>query len=138
VGNDQVNLPWLDESLTNFSIVYYYEYAYGHGRADLAFQTFVARRYEQFKAQGRDAAVNQPVAAFDPAEYGAIVYGKGAVFFHQLRQALGDDTFREVLRHYYQDRKYKLATAEDFLRVAEQVSGQELNGLYEQWILGAD
>ncbi len=135
VGNDQVNVPWLDESLTNFSIVYYYEYAYGRPRAELAFQSFVARRYERLLEQGRDGSVAQPVAAFSPDEYGPIVYGKGAMFFRELRELLGEELFLEVLRSYYRDRQYKLATPDDFLRVAEGVSGRELDDFYEQWIL---
>nr|MBC7245945.1 M1 family metallopeptidase [Chloroflexota bacterium] len=135
VGNDQVNVPWLDESLTNFSTVYYYEHAYDRTRADLAFQNFIARRYEQIKGTSQDLPVDQPVFAFDPQEYSLIVYGKGAVFFYELRKALGDGVFLDVLRTYYQDRKYKLATPDDFLRVAEQVSGQELDDFYARWIL---
>ncbi len=138
VGNDQVNVPWLDESLTNFSIVYYYEYAYGQAHAELAFQSFVAQRYERLQAQGRDGSVAQPVAAFSPDEYGPIVYGKGALFFRELREFLGEELFLDVLRSYYRDRQYKLATPDDFLRVAEQVSEQDLNGLYQQWILESD
>jgi len=138
VGSDQVNVPWLDESLTNFSVVYYYEYTYERARADLAFQTFVARSYQRFRAEGRDAVVYQPVEAFYPDEYGPIVYGKGAMFFYELREELGDALFLDVLRVYYQDRKYKLATPDDLLRVAEEVSGQELDDLYTEWILEAD
>jgi len=138
VGNDQVNVPWLDESLTNFSTVYYYEHAYDRARADLAFQNFVERRYRQMKEEGRDGIVYQPVEAFSPQDYGPIVYGKGAVFFYELREKLGDAVFLDVLRAYLQDRKYKLSTPDDFLRVAEEVSGQELDGFYEEWILSAD
>jgi len=39
------------------------------------------------------------------------------------------------LRAYFEDRKYKLATPDDLLRVAEQVSGQDIQDLYRQWIL---
>ena len=135
VGNDQVNDPWLDESLANFSIVYYYENTYDRDRADLAFQQFVQRRYEQIRGTERDVAVAQPVAAFAPSDYGPVVYGKGAVFFSKIREELGDALFLEVLRAYLQDRKYKLSRADDLLRIAEQVSGQELDDLYGKWIL---
>jgi len=138
VGNDQVNVPWLDESLTNFSTVYYYEHAYGRARADLAFESFIESRYRRAKDEGRDGVVYQPVEAFSPQDYGPIVYGKGAVFFYELREKLGDAVFLDVLRAYLQDRKYKLSTPDDFLRVAEAVSGQELDGFYEEWILSAD
>jgi hypothetical protein len=138
VGNDQVNVPWLDESLTNFSVVYYYENTYGRSQADLAFETYVASRYERAKSNGRDGVVFKAVADFEPQDYGPIVYGKGAVFFYELREQLGDELFLDVLQAYLQDRRYKLATPDDFLRVAEQVSGQELDALYEQWILSAE
>jgi len=135
VGNDQVNVPWLDESLTNFSVVYYYENIYGRSQADLAFQTYVASRYEQAKSSGRDGVVFRAVNEFEPQDYGPIVYGKGAVFFGELREQLGDEVFLDVLQAYLEDRKYKLATPDDFMRIAEQVSGQELDPLYKSWIL---
>jgi hypothetical protein len=117
--------------------VYYYEYAYGTDRAGMVFQNYVASQYYRAKEEGRDGIVNQPIAAFGPEQYGAIVYGKGAVFFHELRSKLGDGPFLDVLRAYLQDRKYKLATPDDFLRVADQVSGQQLDDFYAQWILRA-
>lgn len=138
VGNDQVNVPWLDESLTNFSTVYYYEYAYGRDRASMVFQNYIGSRYFQAKEAGRDDVVNQPVAAFSPDQYSTIVYGKGAVFFYELRSRLGDGLFLEILRSYLQDRKYQIAKPDDFLRVAEAVSGQELDDFYAKWILQAD
>jgi aminopeptidase N len=138
VGNDQVNVPWLDESLANYSIVYYYEHTYNRARADLAFENFVQRRYQRVKDEGRDGVVHQPVAAFSPGDYGAIVYGKGAVFFSQLREKLGDDVLLAILRAYLQDRKYKLATPDDLMEIAEQVSGQELDDFYSKWILSKD
>jgi len=138
VGNDQVNVPWLDESLTNFSTVYYYEYTYDRARADLVFENFVEKPYLKAKAEGRDAVVYQPVSAFDPRDYGPIVYGKGALFFYKLREKLGDTVFLDFLRTYFQDRKYKLATPDDLLRVAEQVSGQDLGDFYAKWILSAE
>jgi aminopeptidase N len=91
VGDDQVNTPWLDESLANFSTVYYYESTYDRDRADLAFKNYVASRYEAALNKKHDAPVNKPVAEYTPEDYGYIVYGKGAVFFSELRKVLGDD-----------------------------------------------
>lgn len=138
VGNDQVNQPWLDEGLTNFSVVYYYEHVYGPDRARLAFDNYVAARYLRLKASGVDAVVNQPVSAFTPELYSAIVYGKAALFFQEVRTELGDETFLAILRAYLNDRRYGIARPEDWLRVAEQVSGQDLTGLYSRWILEAN
>jgi len=138
VGNDQVNVPWLDESLTNFSTVYYYEHTYDRHRADLVFDSFVASRYQRAKDAGRDDVVHQPVEGFAPEDYYPIIYGKGAMFFYELREELGDAVFLEILRAYLKDRKYKLSTPDDLLRIAEQVSGQDLYEFYEEWILSAE
>lgn len=138
VGDDQVNAPWLDESLANFSTVYYYEATYDRARAELVFQNYVASRYQSAKNKGADNIVNQPVAAFSPEDYGLIVYGKGAVFFSELRKKLGDEAMLAFLRAYFQDREYKLTSGDDLLRVAEQSSGQDLRDFYQKWILSAE
>jgi len=52
-----------------------------------------------------------------------------------MREELGDTLFLEVLRAYLEDRKYRVAKAEDLLRIAEKVSGQEVDDLYKRWIL---
>ncbi|HOU23569.1 MAG TPA: M1 family aminopeptidase, partial [Anaerolineae bacterium] len=70
--------------------------------------------------------------------YSAIVYGKAALFFQEVRTELGDETFLAILRAYLNDRRYGIARPEDWLRVAEQVSGQDLTGLYSRWILEAN
>ena len=137
VGNDQVNEPWLDESLANFSVVYYYEYVYDRTRAELVFKNYVRSRYQKALDLGHDNVVSQPVAAFSPEDYGYIVYGKGAVFFYELRQKLGDERMLAFLRAYLKDREYKLSTPDDLLRVAQESTGEELVSFYEGWILTA-
>ncbi len=136
VGNDQVNKPWLDESLTNYSTFYYYDHVYGRDRAELAFRTYVAGPYEAALQRGRDAVVNQPVAAFDPQDYGPIVYGKGALFFYHVREQLGYDLMLEALRAYLQRNMYGVVTQDDLLAVLGGISGENLSELYEKWILG--
>jgi hypothetical protein len=83
-----------------------------------------------------DAVVNQPSSAFS-WDYEVIVYAKAALFFHALHQELGDEVFRAVLREYVERYRWDIATPDDFLSVAESVSGQDLDGLYSQWILGS-
>jgi hypothetical protein len=136
VGNDQVNTPWLDEGLAEYSMALYYEDALGEAHAN----TLVNQRwlvpYQVAVENGYDAVVNQPSSAFT-WEYEVIVYAKAALFFHALHQELGDDVFRAVLHRYAEQYRWEVATPEDFLRVAESTSGQDLDGLYSQWILSS-
>jgi aminopeptidase N len=80
--------------------------------------------------------VGLPVAAYSEDLYGAVVYGKGPLFFHEMRRLVGDATFQEILETYSDQYRYGIAYPQDLLAVAEQVSGTELDSLYERWILG--
>jgi len=138
VGSDQVDEPWLDEALTNYSVVVYLEDVYGRERAEAFVQDYFVYNYEEIVAAGRDEVVGRPVAAFSEEQYGPIVYVKGPLFFHYLRQQVGDETFFAILHTYFQRYRYDIATPEGFLAVANQVSAQDITPLYEKWILSAE
>jgi len=138
VGSDQVDEPWLDEALTNYSVVVYFEEVYGPEWAESFVQDYFVHNYEEIVAAGRDEVVGRPVAEFSEEQYGPIVYVKGPLFFHYLRQQVGDETFFAILRTYFQHYRYGIATPEGFLAVANQVSGQDITPLYEKWILSAE
>ena len=53
-----------------------------------------------------------------------------------MRQQVGDKDFYEILRTYFELYRYGVAYPQDLMAVAEQVSGQDLDPLYEEWILG--
>jgi hypothetical protein len=134
VGNDQADNPWLDESLTNYSAALYWEAIEGPEEARDIIDTLFFGPYEQVKSQGQDRAVMGRVADFSEGEYGAIVYGKGPLFFHALRQAVGDEAYFKIMQAYYTDYKYKIAQPDDLLRLIEQVSGQDVEPLVETWL----
>ena len=134
VGSDQVNTPWLDEGLAECSIATYYRQVFGEARAN----TLVNQRwlvpYQTAMENGYDAVVNQPSSAFG-REYEVMVYAKAALFFDAVRQAVGADTYEAILREYVRRYRWRIATPDDFLRVAESVSGQELDRIHNRWIL---
>ncbi len=138
VGNDQLDEPWLDEALTNYSVVVYFEDVYGPELAQMFVENYFVRNYEDIVNAGRDEAVGQPVAAFSEDQYGPIVYIKGPLFFHYLRQQVGDETFFAILQTYFRRYRYGIATPQGFLAVANEVSGQDITPLYEEWILSAE
>jgi len=66
----------------------------------------------------------------------SIIYQKGAYTLHMLRKVVGDEQFFKILKTYAQSHKfmYGHATTEDFQRICEDVSGQELDYFFEQWV----
>ena len=63
----------------------------------------------------------------------AIGYGKTMMFFHMLRQQLGDATFIEGLQHFYKSNLFKVANFDAIRRSFEFVSKRSLSAEFKQW-----
>ncbi|SHF72262.1 Peptidase family M1 [Salegentibacter echinorum] len=67
------------------------------------------------------------------AAYGAAAYSKGAVFLAQLGYVIGKDNLDKTLKRYYDEWQFKHPTPNDFIRIAEKVSGAELDWYLNDW-----
>ena len=65
--------------------------------------------------------------------YGITAYAKGSVFLRQLEYLIGKENVEKTLKRYYQDWKFKHPTPNDFIRVAEKVSGAQLSWYLNDW-----
>jgi hypothetical protein len=131
VGNDQLDEPWLDESLTQFATWEYYRINYGPSSAfDFAFNLH-ARWNRVAEAS---IPIGKPVAAYAPEEYGAIVYGRGPLFFDALRSKMGTDSFNAFLKDYVNTYAWKIATTDGLKSLAETHCSCDLTPLFEEWI----
>ncbi|MCK4451728.1 MAG: M1 family metallopeptidase [Anaerolineae bacterium] len=137
VGNDQVDEPWLDEALVQYSTLLYYEDRYGAGVAAELLEQVFRQPYEELVESGRDVPAGLSVAAYGGADYGTVVYRKGPLYFHALRQEVGDEPFWGILQTYFARNRYGVATPEKWLAAVETVTGDEQRALYEQWIVEA-
>ncbi len=65
-------------------------------------------------------------------------YAKAAVVLHMLRGVVGTSVFYDIMKAYAADTTlaYGVAVTEDFQRVAEEVSGMDLEYFFSQWIYG--
>ncbi len=70
--------------------------------------------------------------------YGVSSYSKGSAFLEQLSYIIGDETFSETIRAYYDQWKFKHPTPQDFKRVAEQKSGMQLDWYFNYWLHSTD
>jgi aminopeptidase N len=64
-----------------------------------------------------------------------VVYRKGPLYFHALRQEVGDENLWAILQMYFTLNRYDIATPEDWLAAVEAVTGDEHRALYERWIV---
>jgi len=134
VGNDQVDEPWLDEALVQYCTALYYGEVYGPEAFDIVVETSFQQTYQELQSTGRDRPVGLPVAEYSRGNYGPVVYQKGPLYFHDLRQEIGLETFWEILATYLEQNRYRIARPEDWLAAVEDVTGSEYRSLYERWI----
>ncbi|MPZ64809.1 MAG: M1 family peptidase [Pseudonocardiaceae bacterium] len=62
------------------------------------------------------------------------VYVRGAMALHAIRVAVGDETFLGTLRAWAQQRRGGSGTVEDFIALAEQRSGRQLDQVADAWL----
>jgi hypothetical protein len=141
VGNNVFQDPWLDEALTSYTSALYEQEALGES----AYQGLVGYwqdRYDQVLQIDKDDLVTENLSHFeslrDPRVYSWVVYSKGALFFKEVRDRIGDKAFFEALRNYYQQEKYRVARPEDLLQAFNQAAGKSLDDLYQIWLYSAN
>jgi hypothetical protein len=94
VGNNQYLHAFMDEALANYLSVTYYAATYGAEEADHQANLQLRLGYFSLLFQRGDEVVDQPTDDFaSMQDYGATVYGKGALAFMALRSEIGTDAF---------------------------------------------
>ena len=131
VGNDQLDDPWLDESLTQFITLQYYTDQYGLGGAS-GFKASLEGRWERIGKA--NIPIGLPEASYEGAEYGAIVYGRGPLFFIALRDEMNSDTFDAFIKEYTETLSWGIATPEYLQSLAETHCACELDALFAEWV----
>lgn len=133
VGNDVIREPWLDEALATYSSGIYAQEVLG----EAAYQALL-REWEYNYRRAR-AQVEVPITApldqfYNNTIYYGLVYCGGALFYDELHERLGDQLFFASLQEYFRKFEYRVARTTELLAILEEVSGQELGELYEQWL----
>ncbi len=133
VGSDVLQDPWQDEGLTTFSSLVYQEVY----QPDyyLGTRQFYEQVVDEFSSRAGDNGIGQPVTAFLNQEnaYSVVVYDRGALFFEELRQQLGDEKFYAALQAYYNVNRFKLANPESLLMAFETACACDLDAVYTEW-----
>ena len=131
VGSDQINQPWQDEALCEWSVLRYVRAMYGQGA------------YENLKALRLDAPMREsirqgitpasPLSSFHSyQEYTSVVYGRGAAMMEALELDTGKvDAF---LKAYCERYAFSLATRQDFETLLNSFTGRDLSPLVQDYL----
>ncbi len=78
-----------------------------------------------------------PPANPDPdSPFSGGVYARGAMALHALRSEIGDEAFFKTLREYVARHEGGNVTTEDFVVVAEDTAGRDLDDFLDPWLFG--
>jgi hypothetical protein len=125
------NDEFLDEGLATYSAALYVENAAGEGAfEDVMHDIEVGALTHESVAPIAQAGHLQP---FTP-EYQSIVFQKGAMVFHMLRWLIGDDAFFKTLKAMSTQYAGKTISMDQFQKLAEDTSKQELTYFFAQWV----
>lgn len=119
---------WLNEGFATYLSMLWIE----HSRGQAAMLREMNTYYTVIAAQTRQATA--PANPPQDNLFNDGVYLRGAWTLHVLRLTVGDRVFFDILRAYYDRFKYGNATTTDFISIASEVSGQDLNDLLQAWL----
>ena len=86
-----------------------------------------------------DAGIEEPLTTHADrfntnTAFGMASYTKGSMFLSQLNYIIGEENVKKSLKKYYNDFKFKHPTPNDFQRIAEKISGIQLDWYLNEWI----
>ncbi len=127
---------WLNEGFTTYLAALYIEDRFGTAAFDLHRRQLL----EGYLAEAANAYQRPVISRRYPHPedlYDRHTYFKGALVLHVLRQQLGADRFRRVLRRYVVRYAAESVDTQDFLDVLEAETGKRHAALFDRWIYRA-
>lgn len=128
---------WLNESFADYSEALWYEYNSGK---DFYIWDIMKKKETYLAARQKFPIFNNSwkyrTPATDSLYNGSIIYAKGACVLHMLRSEVGDDNFFNLLNRYTNDPDlmYGNISTEEFIEIANEVTGMDLNQFFKQWL----
>ncbi|HEX5497717.1 MAG TPA: M1 family aminopeptidase, partial [Thermomicrobiales bacterium] len=121
-----------NEGFATYAAALWQEHLEGQRGLDRA-----VRRMQTLAAMDAVAHRTDPVAIGDPGPsnlFSLTVYNRGGLTLHALRLTIGDDAFFRLLRTWTAEHRYGNASIAEFIALAEQVSGRDLDTFFAAWL----
>ena len=126
------NHVWLSEGFATYFAILYQESVYGNEKRmqELALdRKQIIDYYQKNPAPIVDPTIKDPMKVLS-----INTYQKGGWVLNMLRHKLGDNAFWKGIRAYYTKYRNANVMTSDFQKVMEEVSGQDLETFFKQWI----
>jgi aminopeptidase N len=123
---------WLNEGFATWSEWIWTE---KHGGPSGAEQFDALYATPEDSADGQDLWFPAPNGLADASElFHTPVYDRGAMTLQALREKVGEEKFLEIMRTWYAENRHSNVTTQDFIALAERVSGLQLDQFFDVWL----
>lgn len=141
VGSNEFEESWLDEGFNSYSTGRVMAQVYSESASLGLFLKAPLSELEFARwhvvTQKPYSPVKTPAWKFyGGGEYGTHSYSKPQILLGTLENYLGLELFQKIMRTYYERWRFKHPTTEDFIAVANEVAGQNLDWFFKQFIYG--
>jgi tetratricopeptide (TPR) repeat protein len=124
------NHMWIENGLARYSEILYLEQANGPASVEGELHdTYV----EALTVDTLPVIQDSRLEDYSP-EFWASTAAKGGAVFNMLRWVIGDQNFLKLLKAIPEQYTWKSLNTADLEKLAEQISGQNLQGFFIQWI----
>jgi len=134
VGNDEVDVGFLDEGLTCWSTDYYGEYYYGDWEYFQSYR-YIDRVRTYYADTSLSSKINQSSYEYNSSgtDWVYVSYIKAPLILEKLRQTIGLTAFLEGLKLYFERHKFEHVLLSDIQQAFEDVVGQSLDWFFFPW-----
>lgn len=119
---------WLSEGMATYAADLFIERMIGKKE----FVGMLKAHVHQAKSADKEGSIH--LGARLNQHYQPVVYDKGAMVLHMLRQVCGDEQFYKILSSFYKSSFRRLVTTDDFRLATEAVMGRDMSWFFDQWI----
>ncbi|MEN8816536.1 MAG: M1 family metallopeptidase [Nonlabens sp.] len=125
---------WMDEGFTTYISNYAMNEVFNGGKENPNDGSY--RGYIGLAKSGKEQPQTTHADRYEyNGAYGTSAYSKGAVFMAQLGYIVGEEVRNDIIKEYYNTWKFKHPDPNDFKRVAERVSGFDLEWYLRDWTM---
>ena len=133
LATNETKYSWMDEGFTTYI-------------STLASNKFIKNKGDKPTADDYkgyfylvDAGIEEPLTTHADryhtnTAFGTASYTKGSIFLSQLNYIIGEENVKKSLKKYYEDFKFKHPTPNDYIRIAEKISGIQLGWYLNEWV----
>jgi Peptidase family M1 domain len=125
---------WLSEGFAQFAAWEYMRQQYGEATWKKLGKIFQEWVEEKSYAGPLILGARLGHITDDPQAYSALLYNKGAYTLNMLKEWMGEENFKKLLREFFEAYQFRRVGIDEFISLAQQHTEEDLKPFFRQWL----